>query len=432
MIPNNVFAEAAARLMPQYGNAELNLALDCTEGKERLLKGTLVFLARTQDVPVAEGVMHDYGDLILFRRVLPASQALNHLNAELQGKPQKILGRGAPLEFERSIRYMSYRRPGWPMPFGERKRARRFPELLFALETKAQGFDYRLPLVKPGKRILLDERGIFESWLELEYNDATSRLGELRIILPDYRAAIGAISITKGRIKVDVLQGTTSVQGLRVRCALRHENDTKEMDLTPLEGNFHGDLPTLPLALHVFLTELEGEVIDWAEINLASTRHARGIEIEIPEATIDGMRAAGEGQRVEFKSAIAKHSPKEFLETVVAFANSDGGTILLGVNDEGKVVGLPEIERERKRILEWCSKLIDPPVDARPYGGTAEGKQIVVVEVPPSSQRPHQLVENRSFYVRRDQHDRLMTRVELDTMYGGRGLGLWPGRRASI
>lgn len=57
----------------------------------------------------------------------------------------------------------------------------------------------------------------------------------------------------------------------------------------------------------------------------------------------------GEGMYVEFKETLrydarkgetSKELEKMVLKTIVAFMNSDGGTLLIGVNDDGKVVGL--------------------------------------------------------------------------------------------
>ena len=53
--------------------------------------------------------------------------------------------------------------------------------------------------------------------------------------------------------------------------------------------------------------------------------------------TIDDIRkiiAQGEGTSVEFKKAKEK-VPKSLYETVVSFANTRGGYILLGVDDDG-------------------------------------------------------------------------------------------------
>jgi hypothetical protein len=68
----------------------------------------------------------------------------------------------------------------------------------------------------------------------------------------------------------------------------------------------------------------------------------------IPEEAVRRMIAAGESERLEFKSTLrwnlkADRAGKEIelacLKTVAAFMNSDGGTLLVGVADDGTVTG---------------------------------------------------------------------------------------------
>ncbi|MDA3799177.1 MAG: putative DNA binding domain-containing protein [Kiritimatiellae bacterium] len=54
---------------------------------------------------------------------------------------------------------------------------------------------------------------------------------------------------------------------------------------------------------------------------------------------IKQMLEKGEGLNCEFKEAV-NSLPKNLFETVCAFLNTDGGTIILGVDDFGKVVGV--------------------------------------------------------------------------------------------
>jgi ATP-dependent DNA helicase RecG len=47
----------------------------------------------------------------------------------------------------------------------------------------------------------------------------------------------------------------------------------------------------------------------------------------------------GEGQTVEFKKAVSE-LPSNIFETVCAFLNRNGGTILLGVDDQANIIGV--------------------------------------------------------------------------------------------
>jgi len=59
---------------------------------------------------------------------------------------------------------------------------------------------------------------------------------------------------------------------------------------------------------------------------------------------------SGENQKIEFKEKF----DNETIETVVAFANSDGGTILIGVNNKGEIKG---VSIGKETLKEWINKI---------------------------------------------------------------------------
>jgi ATP-dependent DNA helicase RecG len=62
------------------------------------------------------------------------------------------------------------------------------------------------------------------------------------------------------------------------------------------------------------------------------------------------MLAAGESQTVEFKTSFDKAT----LETLVAFANTKGGSVLVGVNDKASVVG---VSVGKETLNEWLGQI---------------------------------------------------------------------------
>lgn len=81
---------------------------------------------------------------------------------------------------------------------------------------------------------------------------------------------------------------------------------------------------------------------------------------------VDKVRLAiqlGEGQFREFKSALDRSSitPKprsassvacDVGDTLVAFANADGGELLIGVEDDGRITGVPHSDDTLQVILD--------------------------------------------------------------------------------
>jgi len=102
---------------------------------------------------------------------------------------------------------------------------------------------------------------------------------------------------------------------------------------------------------------------------------------------ISKIIAQGEGVSVEFKEAREK-VPHSVYETVVSFANTRGGYILLGVADNGSVLGIhPEkIASFLKNIATALNSKdnINPVMYLNPSSIECEGKTIIVIQVPAS------------------------------------------------
>ena len=107
------------------------------------------------------------------------------------------------------------------------------------------------------------------------------------------------------------------------------------------------------------------------------------------EDEIKKIIAQGEGISVEFKRAKEK-APHSLYETVVSFANTRGGNILLGVDDDGSVLGI-QPEYKAKILKDIATALnskdnINPVMYLNPSAIEYKGKLIIVIKVPASSQ----------------------------------------------
>ena len=61
----------------------------------------------------------------------------------------------------------------------------------------------------------------------------------------------------------------------------------------------------------------------------------------LTEQEIKQLIGEGEGTRIEFKEA-QNGVPDSFYDTIVSFLNKEGGIILLGLTDDGVILGLPD------------------------------------------------------------------------------------------
>lgn len=104
------------------------------------------------------------------------------------------------------------------------------------------------------------------------------------------------------------------------------------------------------------------------------------------------MIEAGEGVDVEFKRLVS--SPEKIAKEIIALANTKGGYILFGVDDDGSIYGVPSEKSVHDEIEHTAQFLCDPPVRISVESVHAgKGQYIVLVRVPESTTKPHYLVD---------------------------------------
>lgn len=131
-------------------------------------------------------------------------------------------------------------------------------------------------------------------------------------------------------------------------------------------------------------------------------------------------------------------TPQDLAKEIVSFLNLDGGTILLGVEDDRTVSGTLR-DRPEEWVAEVCRRKIEPPVipflswskDVEP------GKDVLAVRVPAGPDKPYARLHNdrRTYYVRVGSTCREASREELERMFQASGqlqYGLKPVPGASL
>ena len=101
----------------------------------------------------------------------------------------------------------------------------------------------------------------------------------------------------------------------------------------------------------------------------------------------NGTFAAFEGKTLEYKRDLA--SKERIVRTLVAFANSAGGSLVVGVDDDHSIVGVadPLIEENRlsNMIADSISPVLRPEVEIITVGDSV----LLVARVYPAGQRPY-------------------------------------------
>lgn len=101
---------------------------------------------------------------------------------------------------------------------------------------------------------------------------------------------------------------------------------------------------------------------------------------------IKKLISEGEHQRLDFKFEIS--DSRKIAKTLVAFANTDGGTLLIGVKDNGNIAGIRS--EEEIYMVEAAAKMYcKPSVEIFFRKWDIEGKSVLEVMVPKSANKPH-------------------------------------------
>jgi len=110
---------------------------------------------------------------------------------------------------------------------------------------------------------------------------------------------------------------------------------------------------------------------------------------DMSEQALKAIIQAGEGNQVEFKRNVNSDISKE----VVAFANSSGGRIFVGIDDDGTIPGI-SLTNELKARVQTMARDCDPPVDVELEGFN----NLLIIHVPQGANKPYRCTNG--FYIR--------------------------------
>ena len=120
--------------------------------------------------------------------------------------------------------------------------------------------------------------------------------------------------------------------------------------------------------------------------------------------------AGGEGVGVELKRSLNK----DIGRGLCAFANAGGGTVLLGVSDDGKVVGVADHNRLKARVSS-TARSADPPIEVE----VESVGDVLRVVVPPQKRKPYSF--GGRFFMRDGASSRQMSNSEVEELFYAAG-----------
>jgi predicted HTH transcriptional regulator len=127
--------------------------------------------------------------------------------------------------------------------------------------------------------------------------------------------------------------------------------------------------------------------------------------------SVKELIAQGEHQQLDFKFAIS--DARKIARTLCAFANTDGGSLLIGVKDNGKIAGIDpneEIHMIEAAVDMYCS----PKLSFTSKVWQEDMKLVLEIHVEPSLNRPVMARDDEGrwrAYVRREDHTLLANKI---------------------
>ena len=127
-----------------------------------------------------------------------------------------------------------------------------------------------------------------------------------------------------------------------------------------------------------------------------------------------GLVRGGEDTHLEFKIRLV--NTDKIIAEIVAMANSGGGAIIFGVNDQRRLEGLDDPELVEEQLIDICRNQIKPPILPRIDKVSFDNAvRIVVLEVD-DRRAPHQTPDNR-FFIRIGSTKREADGAEIATLF---------------
>ncbi|TDO04897.1 helix-turn-helix domain-containing protein [Sunxiuqinia elliptica] len=122
----------------------------------------------------------------------------------------------------------------------------------------------------------------------------------------------------------------------------------------------------------------------------------------------------GEHQQQDFKYCIS--DSRKIAKSLVAFANTDGGRLLIGVKDNGNIAGVRS--EEEYYMVESAAKIFSkPPIDFDTRQHFIENKTVLEVIIESSSNKPHFAKNDQGkwlAYFRKDDENKLANKVMIE------------------
>ncbi len=155
------------------------------------------------------------------------------------------------------------------------------------------------------------------------------------------------------------------------------------------------------------------------------TKHVSELDYSDIEDLVN-VRQEKEGYSLDYKLGFNNDdnlAGKDLAKDVSSFANSYGGYIIIGVDDNRQIKGVESI-KQRKRIDEWINQVLNSNVEPQLFYYDPvvipipeSDKVIVVIHIPESTKKPHFANEWHNYFIRINDRSKKANHNQIRDMF---------------
>ncbi len=387
------------------------------DGEKYFLRGVIRLNPRTFP---EENITRDYGNLVLTESVLGVDDVEKLATYLMEGDMHGAFG--FRLQSGYAIGALPARWPSdWPAPIGQPERLSDWPHSGFIFTSKLGSTpNIAGPFAQMGLPPIIDPTEAIDQWIGANSSWIPGLQNALVCVIPDYRVRIREIKFAEDRVTVSLDAEPEEQNKLSVQITASVQGREEQLKIERQGLEFSSPTPGLPAWVYVFVFDGR-DLRDWARIYPSQTALPSQVKFEFPELQLTQLIEGGESERVEFKDQLTDLS--EFVESVVAFANSGNGIIFVGVRDDATITGVASPEKEEERIRNAIETHCEPAPPVKVEKVTLQDKDLLMVSVSEGTNPPYVHRTRGVVYVRRGGTDRPAKRGDLDEIYERRSRG---------
>lgn len=292
-------------------------------------------------------------------------------------------------------------------------------------------FDFNEPILSYEKPLFLNTYQAIKEWIKLKefHNDSDARMGTVVIFLPEGIAGFKSIETINGKLNITTRLSDNKLKPeLKIKILWIISGQRKNLEYE-FNNKIICDIPATAESVYIYLIGRDETVYDYYQETNYWTYGKRRI-IGVVDNSNNGLQEIisealknGENETTEFKPFINYSNNKwdEIIKTVIAFSNTHGGNIIIGVSDNVYIGGIEnglntEYQKCKKsqpnlpnEPVEWYKGLIKKIIGDKLSGNTRpnidhliyDNHTLIIIKVPEGQEKPYYNRETNDIYIRK-------------------------------